>query len=166
MNVGGTWIGRQPAHSSEEDALGFVRSKAFRSEREMRQVQLGLPAAVGGTTVTGSGLRPPVVPFPGPASGPSTPIPPHRAFGPILPQNVIPSITGSVQVFRADEETIGINLSACFETWGVDASAVLEAAEIKFSNLTVQQFRQVLAGLPSSLKATMEVTLVKEEGAQ
>jgi hypothetical protein len=75
VNVGGTWVGRLPEHSSDEEALHFIRSRAFRSGQEMRQIQLGLPAAVGGTTVAGPGPQPPVLP-PQPPTGGS----PHYWF--------------------------------------------------------------------------------------
>lgn len=52
LNVGGTWIGRLPEHEDESAALTYIRTKAFRSGPEMRQIQMGLPSAVGGTTVT------------------------------------------------------------------------------------------------------------------
>jgi len=162
VNVGGTWVGRLAEHSSDVEALRLVRSKAFRSGLEMRQIQLGLPAAVGGTTVTGPG-QPPVLPPQLPAgSDPQSPIIP-----PVMPLTVpIPPVAGRTEVRRTEETTTGINLSACFEKWGVDPSAVLDTAKIEFSNLTVQQVKQILTRLPSSFKASMEVTFTKEEGEE
>jgi len=155
VNVGGTWVGRLPEHSSAEEALRFVRSRAFRSGQEMRQIQLGEPAAVGGTTVTGPGPQPPVLPPQRPTGGQPPVVPPITPPpGPISP--------GSIEVRQTEEATTGINLSACFEKWGVDASTVLNTAKIEFSNLTVQQVKQILTRLPSSFKASMEVTFTKE----
>ena len=73
-------------------------------------------------------------------------------------------MTGTTEIHRTDEATIGINLSACFEKWGVDSSAVLDTTKIEFNNLTVQQVKQILTRLPSSFKASMEVTFTKEGG--
>jgi hypothetical protein len=38
----------------------------------------------------------------------------------------------------------------------------LNTAKIELSNLTVQQVKQILTRLPSSFKASMEVTFTKE----
>ena len=78
----------------------------------------------------------------------------------------MPPVTGTTEIHRTDEATTGINLSACFEKWGVDPSAVLDTAKIEFNNLTVQQVKQILTRLPSSFKASMEVTFIKEGGEE
>jgi len=158
VNVDGTWVGRLAEHSNDEEALRFVRSKAFRSGTEMRQIQLGLPAAVGGTTVKGPGPQPPV-PSPQHPTGDSQPPVTPPATPPLPP--MLP-VAGPTEVRRTDEATTGINLSACFEKWGVDPSAPLNIAKIEFENLTVQQLKQILTRLPSSFKASMEVTFTKE----
>jgi len=43
---------------------------------------------------------------------------------------------------------------------------VLDTAKIEFNNLTVQQVKQILTRLPSSLKASMEVIFTKEGGEE
>ena len=43
---------------------------------------------------------------------------------------------------------------------------MLDTAKIEFNNLTVQQVKQILTRLPSSFKASMEVTFTKEEGEE
>ena len=164
VNVGGTWVGLLPEHSSDEEARRFIQTKAFRSGQELRQIQLGLPAAVGGTTVTGPGPRPPVLPpQPPTGGGPQPPeIPPVTPpTEPVVPVSPVSAVS---KVHRTDEAATGINLTACFEKWGVDPSAVLDTTRIEFNNLTVQQVKQILTRLPSSLKASMEVTFTREEG--
>ena len=52
LNVSGTWIGRRTQDTSDDEALRYIRSRAFRTGQEMRQIQLGLPGAVGGGTIT------------------------------------------------------------------------------------------------------------------
>ena len=78
----------------------------------------------------------------------------------------MPPVTGAIEVRLTDEATTGINLSACFEKWGVDPRAALDTAKIEFNNLTVQQVKQILTRLPSSFKASMEVTFTKEGGEE
>lgn len=166
LNVGGTWVGRLPEHSGDEEALRFIRSKAFRSGRELRQIQLGLPTVIGGTTVTGPVTQPPMLPPQPPAGGGQQPsvippiVPPTEPVGPL------PTVAAAREVHRTPEATTGINLTSCFEKWGVDPSAMLDTTKIEFNNLTVQQVKQILTRLPSSLKASMEVTFTKEEGEE
>ncbi|MBI4330980.1 MAG: hypothetical protein HY673_06850 [Chloroflexi bacterium] len=45
-------------------------------------------------------------------------------------------------------------------------SAPLDTAKIEFKDLTVQQMKQILTRLPSSFKASMEVTFTKERGEE
>ena len=47
LNVSGTWIGRRAEDATDEDARRYIRSKAFRTGQEMRQIQLGLPVRLG-----------------------------------------------------------------------------------------------------------------------
>ncbi|MBI4333521.1 MAG: DUF499 domain-containing protein [Chloroflexi bacterium] len=119
VNVDGTWVGRLAEHSNDEEALRLVRSKAFRSGREMRQIQLGLPAAVGGTTVKGPGPQPSVVPSQPPTGSGAQPGVTAQVPLPVPP---VSPAAGRTEARRTDEATTGINLSACFEKWGVDPS--------------------------------------------
>lgn len=59
----------------------------------------------------------------------------------------------------------GINLSGCFETWGVPTSQTLETARIEFSGLTAQQVKQILQRIPSAFQATLEIAY-KDGGDQ
>ncbi len=176
LNVSGTWIGRRSEDATDEDALRYIRGKAFRTGQEMRQVQLALPGTVGGGTVTvpnppsgGStqpgtgGVIPPVVgvidtPYHPDASGESGTIRKTEesggttASGEIVPPAPIPTIKN-----KTEEPATGINLSGCFETWGVPTSQAIETARIEFSGLTAQQIKQILQRIPSTFKATLEI---------
>ncbi len=162
VNVSGTWVSRLPEHSSDKEALRYIKSRAFRSGQEMRQVQLALPTAVGGTTVTGPGNQPPVLPPSRPAGGGTQPpvLPPITP--PVGPVGPVPTVTTATEVRRTDEATTGINLSAYFEKWGVDSGLLLDTVKIELNNLTVQQVKQILTRFPSSTKAFMEVNFNKD----
>jgi len=54
LNVDGTWVGRLPEHTDNADALQYLQQKAFRTGKDLRQVQLGHRDEVGGSTVSGS----------------------------------------------------------------------------------------------------------------
>ena len=49
------------------------------------------------------------------------------------------------------------------EQWGLKANQELEALQLTFANLTVQQAKQLLQRLPSTLKGNLAVQY-KEEG--
>ncbi len=177
LNVSGTWIGRRSEDATDEDALRYIRGKAFRTGLEMRQIQLGLPGAVGGGTVT----------VPNPPSGDSiqsetgggvpqvagdtgTPYPlsnsgGRRIIGEAGESGATTGIGGGIPLApipavkrkRSEEPATGINLSGCFETWEVPTSQTIETARIEFSGLTAQQIKQILLRIPSTFKATLEI---------
>ncbi|MBW6486648.1 MAG: hypothetical protein K0B01_10925 [Syntrophobacterales bacterium] len=175
LNVSGAWIGRRAEDATDEDALRHIKSKAFRTGQEMRQIQLGLPGAVGGGTITGpkdpvGGNRPGGVKEVGPGitSGPEKtgggdqgadptaggePISGNGETGGITPPLVPPVIKSR----KSEESATGINLSGCFEKWGVSSSQPIESARIEFSGLTAQQIKQILLHIPSTFKATLEI---------
>lgn len=164
LNVNGTWIGRRAEDATDEDARRYIRSKAFRTGQEMRQIQLGLPGAVGGGTVTAQilsagGTQPEVDLTPGPTSQlevsgqgggmigePTTGV-----------QSPVPPPLTMVKMKRTEEPGTGINLSGNFETWGVASSQSIDKARIEFYGLTVQQVKQILQRIPSAFKASLEI---------
>ncbi|MDR1607839.1 MAG: hypothetical protein LBT38_05460 [Deltaproteobacteria bacterium] len=164
INVKGTWITRPTEQTNDEAALKNIQSKAFLSGQEMRQIQLGLPSVVGGTTVTTLGPKPPKLTSPPPTSeDPPPPItnPNPPSIGPTEPAPVSPKPI-TTKSHRTDEEATGLNLSACFEKWGVESSATLNTAKIEFKNLKVQQVKEILSRLPLIIKASLEVTITQE----
>ncbi|MCF8075075.1 MAG: ATP-binding protein [Desulfotignum sp.] len=178
LNVSGTWIGRRSEDTRDEDALRYIRSRAFRTGQEMRQIQLGLPGGVGGGTITvpnpdsGGGTQTETggnsVPVP-PGIGPAYP-PAAGDKGGTLEENgdtggapgiegaVFPPSMPAVKRNRSEQPATGINLSGCFEKWGVSTGQTIETARIEFSGLTAQQIKQILQRIPSAFKATLDVT--------
>lgn len=181
LNVAGTWVSRRPEDETDEDALRFIRFNAFKTGQEMRQVQLGLPGAVGGAAVTGTGGQTPSVI---PPSGNDTTTQPTTpdisgvggagsvkdggtidAAGVPLPIDVIPiEITPVTLIRRSDQPTSARNLSGCFEKWGIPSSTTIESAKIEFNGLTAQQLKQILLSVPSAFKASLEISFTEEEG--
>lgn len=175
VNVNGTWIGRLPDHLNKEQALKFIQKKAFRTGREMHQVQLGLPSVVGGTTVTGPRPTTPLesVIQPIRPNEPDTTISgnnnteetvtlePRENSGPI--QTILPE-TRRPLTRRTDEPVIGINLLGKLELWCVSSETTLDVARIEFKNLTVLQLKQILQHLPASIRASLEI--IQSEGEE
>ena len=169
VNVSGTWIGRLPDHADKEQALKDIQRKAFRIGREMYKVQLGLPSAVGGTTVTGP--RPTIPPVsaiqPARPTEPDTTISGNNSNDKTVAletaddsgtiQTIIPK-PGRLITKRTDEPVIGINLLGKLEQWCVSSGTTLDVARIEFKNLTVLQLKQILQHLPVSIRASLEIT--------
>lgn len=64
---------------------------------------------------------------------------------------------------QTHEPTTGINLSGQFEKWGMAPSTQLTTAKLEFTNLTVQQLKQVLQKLPPACKAYLQVSYPEDE---
>ncbi len=166
LNVDGAWVGKQPDQEYEE-ALRAIRGRAFRSGQDVRNVQLALPGATGGSTVTGPatgagaqqptpGGAPVTKPgglFPGSESGGTTAPPATGGSVVTPPPSGQPATPPAVTRYQASQEPqIGINLCGSFEQWGLDNSDTLRSAKIEFQGLSVQQIKQILQRLPSAFR--------------
>jgi len=173
LNVEGNWVGRQP-DQTEEDALRAIRNRAFRSGQDMRNVQLALPGATGGSTVTGpgatagaGGAQPAGAGQPDGAAGglfggAATAGGEGPAGGATGTEQTtgVPAVIGRVQT--AQEPQIGVNLCGQFERWGLHDGTTLKTAKVEFRGLSVQQIKQILQRLPSAFRASLEVTYDEE----
>lgn len=201
LNINGTWIGRQPEHTDNVEALQYLQQKAFRTGKDLRQVQLGYSDEVGGFTVAGSNpthltrqhpqnggyqvgatstgngkgvtttsltpLQPTLynqtvikdkeVGRLTPASSPSV----QEGNGSVIPVTVpVPPRRKSERTY---EQSTGINLSGQFEKWDIAPTTQLTTANLEFTNLTVQQLKQILQKLPPAFKAHLEVSYLEDE---
>lgn len=185
MNVAGTWVVRRPEDETDDDALRYIRSKAFKTGQEMRQVLLGLPGAVGGGTVTGvpqpqptpqpnpgNGVTPPAGATPQPTGWPNAEDQPGGSTvgdgGATPPGGATPlpsTVTAQVsKTKRTDEPSTAINLSGCFEKWGISGSTTITTTKIEFDGLSAQQIKQILTKIPSAYKASLEITYTEGDG--
>ena len=173
LNVDGRWIVRRSEDGTDKEALYYFKSNAFRTGQEMRQIQLGLPGAVGGGTVTATHV-PAAVAVVQPENKDSKPYSSSGSGGGIISgiggQNADGEITRPSPLpvasnRKSAEPATGINLSGCFESWGVSSDQPIESARIEFSGLTSQQIKQILQRIPSSFKATLDITW-REGGVQ
>ncbi|MDR1535863.1 MAG: DUF499 domain-containing protein [Planctomycetota bacterium] len=166
LNVGGSWISRRPEDASAEDALRHIKSRAaFRGRQENRQVQLGLPGAVGGGAITAQPM-----PAPAPAAGTGiSPVPPAGPKAPPFGSGAVneppdPSAVRQTRTRKTETAAGGLNLSGCFEKWGIAAAQEIKHARLEFSGLTAQQIKQILQHIPSVFMANLEVTYDEGEG--
>ncbi|MGC9196222.1 MAG: hypothetical protein ACP5IL_12320 [Syntrophobacteraceae bacterium] len=173
LNVSGTWIGRRTEDATQEEARRYIKAKAFRTGQEMRKVQLGLPEAYGGGTVTaekiasgGNGQGEGCILAPGAVAQPETGGKSGEVHFPSTEEvkgagqgdgAESPRPKPLTKVQKTVEPATGINLSGSFEAWGVSSSQSIEKATIEFTGLTVQQVKQILQRIPSAFKASLEV---------
>jgi len=174
LNVDGNWIGRRAEDSNENDAKSYIRSKAFRTGQEMRRIQLGLPGSVGGKAV--SVPKDPTKEKTTPSTDDASDEKPYPTEalnedgkplgeGENKEKTDVPDLPGLpnkpltiTQSRKSDEAATGINLSGCFEKWGIDSDKTLSTAIIEFQGLTAQQVKQILQRVPSTFKASLEIT--------
>ena len=162
LNADGAWLVRRPEDASDEDACRRI-SRSFRSQSENRRIRLGLPEAAGGGALPAE-----------PASSPSgvTPLPPRTACGgypdagpaPAPAPISFPPIK-ETQVKKTAAAASGLNLSGCFETWGLGQQQRIEQARLEFAGLSVYEIRRILQSLPPACKANLEITYREEGGA-
>lgn len=67
------------------------------------------------------------------------------------------------KIRRTEEPASGINLSGCFERWGVPSGVTLSSAKIELKDVSVQQVKQILQRLPSSFRASLEISYQEED---
>jgi hypothetical protein len=173
LNVGGTWIVRRPEETSFEDALRFFRNKAYRSQQENRNVQLGLPGVAGAGAIAPPPVAQPTPPGTQPSDGaPMTPVYPETPpmeGSPLAEPTTEPRIIPEIPSFddavppppitkKTDAPISGINLSGCFETWGIPDDQGIDSVKVEFTGLTPRQMKQILIKIPSAFKAMMEIS--------
>ena len=189
LNVDGAWVSRQPDHVDDEEALRYIRTRAFHSGLKQRDVQLALPGAAGGSTVTapggtgtGTGGTPTggqtvttatgtgtggLFPGTGGSTGGTNPPPVVTGGGTVVvpPGGTVVPGAAVAKIRSVPEPQIGINLCGCFEGWGLHDGMTLSGTKIEFKGLSVQQIKQILQRLPSAFKASLEVTYDEESQA-
>lgn len=178
LEVAGTWVRRLPEHADEDEALRYIRPKAFRGTQEMRQVRLALPAAAGSGAVPGptpaqppmppgpGGLFPPDQTTPGGTQPPGTgPTPTPTPGGATPPSPSVPPVIPAL-VRSTNGATTVVNLIGSFEQWGVPADVALDTTKIEFEGLSVQQAKAILQRLPSNVQAKLEVTYRPNGGGE
>ena len=181
LNVNGKWIGRPADSKDDQQALRYVRSEAFRSGNQMRQILLGGPENVSSEVISSSptslrqaqssapstkAISEPITSWPSQEPGKPKESSIHglsaksRDSLPPLPPLLAfepPSPAKPAQKHRQASENSGINLSGHFEKWGISNRQKLDNARIEFNNLSVQQLKQILQRIPPRYRASLEI---------
>jgi hypothetical protein len=187
LNVDGTWY-RRDTGQTEDEALRYLRQRAFRSGRDLYNVQLGLPGQVGGgglaiaPPAAPSTVSPPVAPgLPPPGVPAATPAPstgggstqPGLAPGSVPATTATAALPGVNSTATAPPQPVirrssgarnGVNLLGELEKWGLPNSQKIAQATLTFSNLTVKDLRDLCVKLPPRLQAELQITLPPEGG--
>jgi hypothetical protein len=131
----------------------------------MKDYQLALPDVAGHSPIAPSGGDVTTQPddnglFGGtPFTGsiiPNTPI----QNTPLYPQNPsvpVASVPTSIPKRESAAPNTSINLIGMFEQWKLPSEKKINKASIEFSGLTVQQIKQILQRIPSSVQAGMNI---------
>ncbi len=159
VNVGGRWLGRKPEHESDDAAFQWLRSQAFRTGKEMEDVQIGTASIVGGGTVTV--VPAPTPPTAGPVTGPQPGAgpgtdpntPPGSGSSPTTPPSVPPVVK------RSDAAKTGVNLLGDVERWQIREGERIMTAKVEVKDVSITELKLILQRLPPKIRAELEVTL-------
>lgn len=174
LNVAGSWQYAEPGES-QEDAYKRLRSRCFRTGRELDEVQLGLPDQVGSggvavppprtAPVPGGGLFPPVVPPVAPPTG-SGPIAPP--VGPVVTPPTggnggAPPVAPATVIRQSNGAKTGINLLGDIERWGLPDADRISLATLTMRGLTVKELRELCTKLPPKLLAELQINCAPDQ---
>jgi hypothetical protein len=173
LNVNGTWY-RREAGQTEEDALRFFKQRAFRTGKELHDVQLGDPSKVGSTGLTvtvptnpslfptvippvtvGDGTAPPVVIGDGDST--STTV--------ILTPGTDDTDTPAIPVIRRSlGAKSGVNLLGELEKWAFADAQKVTQASLTLTGISIKDLRDLCIKLPPKLLAELQIILPPEGG--
>jgi hypothetical protein len=188
LNVNGTWLCRNH-NESEDDALRRLRSRGWRTGRELQEVQLGTPEQAGsaGVTVPAThqtglfdGPRPaPVVTPPAISGGSAGPVTTHagtngsahsagdgESFGTLETGAATAESTANPVIHRSLGAKSGINLLGDLERWALPDQQRVTQADLTFHGLSIRELRELCARLPSKTLAELQITLPPDESAR
>lgn len=171
LNVGNTWYCAEPGES-EDDAFKRLRSRCFRTGRELDEVQLGLPSQVGGggvavpprpaTPAAGGGGQSPQVSSPAglpTVSEPSTSVVAPTAGG-VPPSAVVPA---SAIIRQSNGAKSGINLLGDLERWALPDGDRIQTATLTVRGLSVKDLRDLCTRLPPKLLAELQINCAPDQ---
>lgn len=169
LNVNGTWY-RREAGQLEDEALRFFKQKAFRTGKDLLDVQLGDPSKVGSTGLT---VTPPVVPtlFPQPTIVPvgngTTPV---IEGGGTTPPVVVPpdgnngaEVVTAPVIRRSLGAKSGVNLLGELEKWAFADGQKVTQASLTMNGISIKDLRDLCIKLPPKLLAELQIILPPEE---
>jgi hypothetical protein len=171
LNVNGTWY-RREAGQTEEEALRYFKQKAFRTGKDLHDVQLGDPSKVGST---GLAVTPPVIPtlFPQP---PVVPVGDGTTAVVGLGGSTTPTVVVAPEGNNGDETVAapiirkslgaksGVNLLGELEKWAfADAQKVMQAS-LTLNGVSIKDLRDLCIKLPPKLVAELQIILPPEGG--
>ena len=156
LNVNGTWY-RREAGQSEDDALRFLKQRAFRTGKDLHDVQLGDPGKIGSG---GLAIAPPISPTPPPVDVPAVePKPPIPPLPPIEPPPPLPPV-----IRRSLGAKSGVNLLGELEAWAFADAQKVTQASLTMNGISIKDLRDLCIKLPPKLLAELQIILPPEGG--
>ena len=172
--VNGAWLGKRPDQSAEE-ARKLLQSRAFQA-LDRRQVVLGDPSNLSTGATSAPPQAPPSTTTPSAGgqvhdqggAGTSTvlgPLPgdplggtgPGTTPGAAPPSPSTPGSGSSVTKRTAAPGNV-MELTQQLELWEIPAQQVVDRVQLQLDGLTKEEVKAVLVRLPSSVRATLELT--------
>jgi hypothetical protein len=174
LNVNGTWY-RREAGQSEDDALRFFKRRAFRTGKDLNDVQLGDPTKVGST---GLAVTPPVIPTLFPLTNGET----HSSGGTAkvhVTGDESTYVTVITETDLGDEELealpapvirrslgakSGVNLLGELEKWAFADAQKVTQASLTMNGISIKDLRDLCIKLPPKLLVELQIILPPEGG--
>jgi hypothetical protein len=167
LNVNGTWY-RREAGQSEDEALRYFKQKAYRTGKDLQDVQLGDPSKVGST---GLAVTPPTL-FPQPPVQPvgdgTTVIGGGGSTTPpdvIAPEGNNGDETVAAPIIRKSlGAKSGVNLLGELEKWAFADAQKITQASLTMNGISIKELRDLCIKLPPKLVAELQIILPPEGG--
>lgn len=162
LNVNNTWYRAEPGES-EDQAFARLKRTCFKRDRELEEMQLGLPSVVGGGGVAVPPMTPPVVPtglFPHGSPPATSPIATTTGgITPPAPAVVTPVAAVPAPLIRSSNGAkSGINLLGDIERWGMPDQERVALTTLTLRGMTVKELRELCTKLPPKLLAELHIT--------
>jgi hypothetical protein len=175
LDVGGRWYHKE-SDETEREALARLRSRAWKTGRELLSIRLGKPSQVGSTGV--AAVPAPTL-FP-PSGAPATPIPvgagPSAALqstrssiapspGAPTTSDGAPPLPAQPVIRRSIGAKTGMNLLGDLERWALPDQQRVTQASLTVTGVTIKDLRELVTKLPPRIQAELQLMLPPEEEA-
>jgi hypothetical protein len=171
LNVNGTWY-RREAGQSDDEALRFFKQKAFRTGKDLHDVQLGDPSKIGGA---GLAVMLPIIPtrYPQPPVAPvgdgttpvvgvADPATPPLVLAPRVEQGDGAETISAPVIRRSLGAKSGVNLLAELENWAFADAQKVRQASLTMNGISIKDLRDLCIKLPPKLLAELQIILPPE----
>jgi hypothetical protein len=176
INAKGAWIGRRTEDADDDSALNYIKHRAADQISVMKEYQLALPGATGGTPIgtvaqqndtplfpqinttantnLASGTNPVSSPGGQISSGTAT-----QPFSPLAGGGIhTPPVRAKIPRNKSAAPSSGINLIGQLELWDLSLERTIDKTTLEFDGLNVSQIKQILQRIPLAYQAGFSIS--------